>query len=77
MKGGFRHDISQRRVLRHRSVLLKSYGIYTLSAFYLGFGIWCLNNWVHPPEYRTEEEMESKSSHLISSYMQRGRRSFC
>ncbi len=59
MKGGIRHDINQRRVLKHRSVLLRSYGVYAMSAFYVCFGFWCVNKWVHPTEYRSEEEMES------------------
>ena len=53
-----KHDLTRRRTLKHRSVLLKQYGIYALSLTYLGFGVYFVNKWVNPPEFKTQEERE-------------------
>lgn len=56
MKGGVRHDINKRRILRKKSDLLRSYGVYTLSISFAFFGIYCFNNWMNPREYQSKEE---------------------
>lgn len=56
MRGGVRHDINKRRVLKKKSELLRSYGIYTLSIGYVVFFFYWFNRYMHPREYQSEEE---------------------
>jgi len=56
MKGGVRHDITKRRVLKKKSELLRSYGLYTLSTCYILLGVWWLHRAFYPKEFQSEEE---------------------
>ena len=53
-----RHDIQKRRTLKHKSVLLKQYGVYALSSSFALFCAWSWYRQMQPPEYHTEEERE-------------------
>ena len=53
-----KHDLSKRRTLKHKSVLLKQYGVYALSAAYAMLATYWFVRWVSPPEYKTEEEQQ-------------------
>ena len=53
-----RHDIQKRRTLKHKSVLLKQYGVYALSASFVAFCGWSWYRHMQPPEFHTEEERE-------------------
>ena len=55
-----RHNLSNRRILKKKSDLLRQYGFYTLLASYGVLGVYWFNKWMHPPEYQSEEEKESK-----------------
>ena len=65
---GVRHDINKRRTLRRKNDLLKTYGVRCLAVSYSLLAMYMFNNWLHPPEYRSEEEAESKISNLIYSF---------
>jgi hypothetical protein len=56
MKGGVRHDINKRRILRKKSDLLKTYGIYSLSVCYGMYVMYWFNKRLYPTEYSSEEE---------------------
>ena len=60
-----RHDIHKRRVLKHKSELLWQYGFYTLLAGYGLLGTYCINSWLNPKEYSSQEEEESKQSSQV------------
>jgi hypothetical protein len=53
-----KHSLERRRTLKHKSVLLKQYGVYALTGTYIVFGIYVAHKWMNPPEYKTEEERE-------------------
>lgn len=53
-----KHDLQRRRTLKHKSVLLKQYGVYALTLSYATFCGYCLHKWLNPPEYKTQEERE-------------------
>ena len=53
-----KHDLTRRRTLKHKSLLLRQYGVYALTGCYLAFGLHCLHKFMYPPEYKTEEERE-------------------
>ncbi len=44
--------------MKHKSVLLKQYGVYALSISYATFCGYCLHKWLNPPEYKSEEDRE-------------------
>jgi hypothetical protein len=55
-----KHDLGQRRILRKKSDMLRSYGFYTLLACYGVLGAYWFNKWMYPREYQSEEEQQSK-----------------
>lgn len=64
MKGGRRHDMANRRVLRHKHDLFQIYG---LRLIYTSWAL-CLLHMVHrkfnPKEYQSEEEQEMGKRHF-------------
>ena len=58
-----RHDIQRRRTLKAKHVLLRQYGVYTLSTMFFFFAVYSLNKkFLNPPEYESKEEKKSKKS---------------
>ena len=58
-KGGVaRHDLSRRRTLKKKSVLLKQYSLYFLATLSFGFVVHLVNKKINPVEYRSAEEQE-------------------
>ena len=52
-----RHDLSRRRTLKSRSVLLKQYGVYTVTLCFFGMVGYTINKkLLNPPEYESKEQ---------------------
>lgn len=53
-----KHSLERRRTLKHKNTLMRQYGVWTVSALYVVFGLHMFNKWMNPPDYKTEEEEE-------------------
>ena len=52
-----RHDLGRRRTLKSRYVLLRQYGVYVVTACFLGMVGFTINKkFFNPPEFESKEE---------------------
>ncbi len=64
MKGGRRHDMASRRVLRHKHDLLQIYGVRLFSVTWVVMLFHLLHRKLNPKEYQSEEEAEMSKRHF-------------
>ena len=56
IQGAARHDLSRRRTLKKKSVLMNQYGFRALVLLIGGFTVHMINKRINPPEFKSEEE---------------------